>query len=187
METESDIVDSTGELLGGEPEGAETALSRNRLFSLLSNRRRRLVLYYLEERSGVVRLRDLAAQIAAWENDVDLDAVTYKQRKRVYTSLYQSHLPKMHDDGVVEYDQRRGTVTLAPGKDDVYPFLDVPETVGSVWISAFGCLSLAGFVVLALTAFAVGPFAALSGPLVGMLVCSAVFLTALAAAVTSRR
>jgi len=41
------------------------------------------------------RVRDIAEQLAAWENDVEIPEVTYKQRKRVYTALHQSHLPKL--------------------------------------------------------------------------------------------
>ncbi|MFB6124435.1 MAG: hypothetical protein ABEJ59_00565 [Halanaeroarchaeum sp.] len=34
-----------------------------------------------------------------------------KQRKRTYTALWQTHLPKMDEHGVVEFVAARGTVT----------------------------------------------------------------------------
>jgi len=105
-------------LYTAQPSGATTldidespGLNQDQIFGLLSNERRRLVLRHLAEAEETVRVRDLATQIAAWENEIDPVMVTYKQRKRAYTSLYQGHLSKMDDCGVVEYDRSRGTVT----------------------------------------------------------------------------
>jgi len=81
-------------------------------FEILKNRRRRDILHYLKQNGSEAQVGKMAKQIAAWENDIHVDAVTSKQRKRLYTALYQSHLPKMDDVGILEYDQRRGTVEL---------------------------------------------------------------------------
>lgn len=96
-----------------DPPGDEDRplLTRNEIFGILSNPRRRAAIRYLNEKEDdLVQLRDVAEQLAAWENDVPVDSVTYKQRKRVYTSLYQSHLPKMDDMGIVRFDKHRGTI-----------------------------------------------------------------------------
>jgi len=69
--------------------------SRDEVFKALSNRRRRNVITYLKQHDDDARVRDIAEQLAAWENDVEIPEVTYKQRKRVYTALHQSHLPKL--------------------------------------------------------------------------------------------
>jgi hypothetical protein len=61
---------------------------------------------------GAVSLRDISEELAASENGIETVEVTYKQRKRVHTALYQSHLPKLHKDGIVEYDKRLGSVAL---------------------------------------------------------------------------
>ncbi|MCW8171867.1 hypothetical protein D8S78_00240 [Natrialba swarupiae] len=103
-------------------------LSRDTVFQTLSNRRRRLVLTYLgRHRERTVRLRDLSEWIAAEENGVPIAEVSYKQRKRVYTSLYQSHLPTLHRDGIVEYNQARGTITLTPTASALDVYLDPPS------------------------------------------------------------
>lgn len=104
-----------------------TELSLDDVFGVLSNPRRRAAIHYLNDREDeLIQLRDLAEQLAAWENDVAIEEVTYKQRKRVYTSLYQSHLPKMDDLSIVQFDKHRGTIewtrwTAALGKylDDI--------------------------------------------------------------------
>ena len=90
-------------------------LSKNEIFEILSNPRRRFTIRYLDQaEDGAVRLRTLAEQLAAWENDVSLPEVTYKQRKRVYISLYQTHLPKMDRLGIIEYDSSSGVVKPNP-------------------------------------------------------------------------
>ena len=104
-----------GVVSGGksEREGAEqVAVSSDDLFELLSNPRRRYVLYYLTKHAAEVDLGTLATQIAAWENDIELSQVSGMERKRVYTSLQQVHLPKMDDSGVVTFDKRSGMISL---------------------------------------------------------------------------
>jgi hypothetical protein len=88
-------------------------ISLDDAFDVLRNRRRRDVLMYLAaEDDNTATLSDLAEQVAAKENDIDRAELTSTQRKRVYIGLYQCHLPKMDDLGVVDYDQDRGTVVL---------------------------------------------------------------------------
>jgi len=92
---------------------------------MLSNQRRRYVLYYLNRHPEAVSLRDLAERIAAWENDVAVDDLEYKQRKRVYTSLHQTHLPKLDEASIVDYDREEGTVVLADRASDLDAYLEL--------------------------------------------------------------
>ncbi|GGM67127.1 DNA-binding transcriptional ArsR family regulator [Halarchaeum rubridurum] len=105
----------------------ESTVSREEVFDLLSNSRRRHTLHYLRREERPVELRELSEQLSAWENDVAPGAVTHKQRKRVYTALRQTHLPRLDDADVIEYDANRGVVE--PGNlEDVELYLDVvPE------------------------------------------------------------
>jgi len=89
------------------------------MFDLLSNRRRWYSVYYFKHDTTTVELGALATQIAAWENDMELSEVTGTERKRVYTSLQQVHLPKMDDIGVVEFDKRSGKIKAAPFVTDI--------------------------------------------------------------------
>lgn len=86
------------------------SISTDDLFQVLSNRRRRYVLSFLKNISAEVDLGTLATQIAAWENNKEVSAVTGTERKRVYTSLQQVHLPKMDDIDILEFDKRAGTI-----------------------------------------------------------------------------
>jgi DNA-binding transcriptional ArsR family regulator len=125
-------------------------LSKDTIFSMLSNQRRRYVLYYLNQRSGTVSLRDLAERIAAWENDVDVADLDYKQRKRVYTSLHQTHLPKLDEAGIVDYDQEEGTITLADRATDLDIYLELVGEYDVPWCDFYlGLSAVATLFVLA--------------------------------------
>jgi len=116
------------------------SLSYDDCFDLLSNHRRRYALHYLQQCGQEVALGELTDQVAAWENGVDVDAVSPAQRKRVYTSLQQVHLPRMDDLDVVAFDEE-GRVVLGPAVDDLDVYLEVVREDDVPW-SAF-YLSLA--------------------------------------------
>ena len=84
---------------------APATLTVGEICDLLSSARRRAALRLLLARDDGdgVPLGELTDAIAAHEADVDdPDAVGDQQRKRVYVSLYQCHLPALADAGVVE-------------------------------------------------------------------------------------
>lgn len=95
----------------------------DRIFAILQNHRRRLVLEYLRDHDATTQ-GDLARHVAAVENDIPESAVTSTQRKRVYVSLYQAHLPKLDDFGAISFDQDRGTVERTPRTDELLTYLD---------------------------------------------------------------
>lgn len=126
--------------------------TQDAVFEVLSNARRREVIRALREREEVP-LGQLAEQVAAWENDTTVQGVTYDQRKRVYTALQQSHLPKMDEAGAVQFDKDRGTVE--PAQDiaefDIYlevvPGTELPRSEYYVALGAVG-LALAAVVAM---------------------------------------
>ncbi|WP_049936058.1 DUF7344 domain-containing protein [Haloplanus natans] len=128
---------------------------------MLSNQRRRYVLYYLNRNPGSVSLRDLAERIAAWENDVDVDDVNYKQRKRVYTSLHQTHLPKLDEAGIVDYDRDEGTITLADRATDLDLYLELVGEHDVPWCDFYLGLSAVASLIILAAWLGVYPFAAL--------------------------
>lgn len=115
--------------LSGRARPEEGGLVREEIFEILSNERRRLVLRYLRDReSDHIDFRDLVDQVAAWENGTSKNRLGSSDRKCVYTALRQTHLPKLHQFGVVEFDQRRGYVERTDDIEAVYPYMDyVPE------------------------------------------------------------
>ncbi|MFD1515751.1 DUF7344 domain-containing protein [Halomarina rubra] len=107
-----------------EPSAPET-LAKDDLFHLLQNERRRRAVQYLVEQEGSVDMGSIAEHIAALENDISVAQLTSAQRKRVYVGLYQCHLPKLDEAGVIDYDKNRGTVSRTPLTDSLVPYLTV--------------------------------------------------------------
>lgn len=101
----------------------EQRLSDDKVFHLLQNRRRRDVIRYLSDAEGKVSMRDIAEQVAAWEHDTSVRALDSDQRQRVYIPLYQNHLPKLDEEGVIEYNQSRGTVKRTEVADHLEEYL----------------------------------------------------------------
>ncbi|RQG99364.1 DUF7344 domain-containing protein [Natrarchaeobius oligotrophus] len=104
---------------------SERELSEDEIFHLLQNERRRLVLRYLRDVDEAVRMRDVAEQVAAWEHETTVEELTSTQRQRVYIPLYQSHLSKLDEAGVIEYQKNRGIVERKPLADRVDQYLHV--------------------------------------------------------------
>lgn len=98
-------------------------LSLDTVFEILKNRRRRDILQYLWNHDGSADIGELAEHIAALENDIEVAALSSSQRKRVYIGLYQCHLPKMDDAGIVEFDKHRGTIELCDAAAELAPYL----------------------------------------------------------------
>lgn len=117
---------------GGEPATAVPTggLGRDDTFALLSNPRRRLALRVLRAEGPTLTTGDLAEHVAAREHGIERAQLRSKQRKRVYISLYQNHLPQLADAGVIDYDPDRGTVRRGPAADRLYATLDAVAAVG---------------------------------------------------------
>jgi len=134
---------------------APDTLSRDEAFHLLSNARRRYVVRSLSGREGPVELTRLAAELAARENGKDIEEIEAQERKRVYVSLFQTHVPRLEEAGIVEYEPDGGTVRIAGGAEELSRYLD-PARDGAAWHRYYLGLSL-------LTALVVG-FALLDIP-----------------------
>lgn len=97
-------------------------------FNILSNSRRRYILYYLYTNEGPATIDELAGQIAAWENEIPVEELDDTARRRVYVSLYQTHLPKLDDFGIADYDRDEGQVQLTDRADEIVRYLPVHES-----------------------------------------------------------
>ena len=128
-ELEQDATNATSTAAGAatDPRREPYDLGLDQLFEVLQNQRRRYVLQYLHDNEGGTSLSNLSEQIAAWENDKEIRRISSSERKRVYVALYQCHLPKMDDMGVVEFEQARGTIEAGEHIQLCYSYLDVHE------------------------------------------------------------
>lgn len=161
------------------------SLSKDTIFELLKNQRRRYVLHYLSIEPGPVRLRDLAERIAAWENDKSVSTITSDERKRVYVGLYQCHLTKMDEAGVVRFDQDRGYVERADGASLLYEYLDPNRPAEDGWSVRYLGLASASAALLLLVESGLFGIALPTAVLAGTVVAAFVALALVHAANTA--
>jgi hypothetical protein len=184
--TQREAIGTTGGagevVLGSSTVGA----SPDTVFDVLSNPRRRYVLYYLRESGPSIELTDLAVVIAAWENDPVPENLTEKERKRVYVSLYQLHVPNLEEVGFVEYDSDTGVVSLTDRAHVVDEYLTDDSRVNT-WQIVSLLVSLAAGAALLLAIFDVEPFSAVAPAVLGAAIVVAFVLVSIAQLIASRR
>lgn len=93
------------------------------MFDILRNERRRYALRHLLD-AGETSIGEVAEHIAAAETDKSTDNISSGERKARYVTLYQCHLPKLSMAGVVDYDERAGTVGPTPMAHILSPHVD---------------------------------------------------------------
>lgn len=81
----------------------------------LANARRRITVTYLAEITDNEAPVDIiATHVAARKHDSTPDSFTDKDREQVYTALSHTHLPKLDDQSIVNYDYNRLIVHPSP-------------------------------------------------------------------------
>lgn len=141
---------TSGETTNGGigPTGQREVPAQGEIFDLLSNHRRRYAIHYCKREECPVQLGDLAEQVAAWELEKEVAEIDSTERKRVYTSLQQTHLPTLADAGMISFE--RGEVALTDRVEELDVYLDVVPSDSVPWgvyylgLSAFGALLLGG-------------------------------------------
>jgi predicted transcriptional regulator len=132
---------------GVNREPDEESLSEGEIHDVLRNQRRRLVLEQLHEAEGGESVRDLAEYIGSVE--ADESPPPRNVRQSVYVALHQTHLPKLDDLGIVDYDSDEKVVTLARHADDVAIYMEVVPKYGLSWGEFFLGVALLGLATLA--------------------------------------
>lgn len=163
----------------GEGRGARN-VSRDDVFDILSNHRRRYALHTLKRHGGAVSIGDLAERIAAWENGVSRAELDAAERKRVYTALQQFHLPKMDTTGIVEFDDARGVVSLTEAAETLEVYLDVVAEDDIPWSRYYlglSAMSLVAVVGIWLTGFELVPGLVWAALVAGVVLVSALVHT----------
>jgi len=90
-------------LFGDDPdaEPVTTDVTADDLFEALRNERSRRAIRCVDQ-LGTVDMTDLAETVACEEYDCTIVDLTDQQRKRVYVSLYQTHVPKLDQLEIVD-------------------------------------------------------------------------------------
>lgn len=138
-------------------------LTQDEVFEVLKSPRRRYALYYLRREGGQAELSDLTEQVAAWENETTPAALSTEQRKRVYISLYQTHLPKLDEANIVDYDRDDGVVRLGDRATDLDIYLGDVSRDEFPWDRYYLALAGASALLVGAVWLNVPPFGLLSG------------------------
>lgn len=149
---------------------SESELSQAELFDVFSNARRRMAVRYLTGRKGTCDLTPVVEQVAAWENGVQPDDVTRAQRRRVYISLYQTHLPMLADHGIIEWNPEDHRIELRQDSRRFEPYLKThpdDDTRHRPYVA----LSVGAVVGLGVSLLSVGPAGAIGAPIAAVVIC----------------
>lgn len=169
------------------PDHSGESPSSQNIYSLLADRRRRYAIHYLKQRNEAVSLGQLAEQVAAWENEKPVDDLRSQERKRVYIALYQSHLPSMDREGIVDYDADRGMVSLADEYADIDIYLEVVSSDDVPWSVFYLGLAAANTVLLSLVWLGLPPFDSLPQVFWGFIVLATFAVSAIIQTLRGRR
>ena len=119
------------------------SLSRNEIYEILSNPRRRYSLHAIKNEDGTTELSDVAEQVAAWENDKPVSEITSSERHLAYSSIQQNHIPKLERAGIITHDS--GTIELTAEARDLDVYVDVVPGDSIPWAEYYlglGAVSL---------------------------------------------
>lgn len=155
-----------------------TSLPLERQFDLLKNARRRYVLEYLRDHHGPVDIGDLTEYVATRETGTSPEDLSSKQRKRAYVGLYQCHLPRMDEVGVVWLDTERGVVAVGAAAPQLYRYLSPRDPPPDRWYRYYLAIVGGASALLLGSAFLVGEgVAAVLGVFVTTLLACAIVHT----------
>lgn len=118
--------------MSGTKDGdVEGKLQPSEIHDVLRNERRRRAIEFLAERDGTHTVDDLAKHIASIETGES--PPPHDVRKSVYVSLHQTHLPKLDELGIVEYDLRSKKLELTDRAGEVEAYMEVPLRGSVSW------------------------------------------------------
>lgn len=113
------------------------------VFDLLASSRRRRLLGSLIAHDDAAPLRQLSREIAAHETDSSPAAVDTEEIRRVYISLYQTHVPLLERHGIVAFDADEKVVSLEKRPDEVLTAAAGGPTPSGWWLLYCAVLAVA--------------------------------------------
>ena len=121
-------------------------LPAEQVYSILANERRRRALEQLGSVGGVVTVHELSELVAGRETGES--PPPKRCRESVYTSLVQTHLPKLADAGVITYDRESQTIELSRRARDVRLYTEILAPGGATWSELYRALAMVSLLVV---------------------------------------
>lgn len=143
---------------------AQTDFEPHDAHEILKNDRRRLTLQCLRKYLEPVSLRTLSERVAALEDGES--PPPRDLRKSVYVSLHQTHLPKLAEIGVVDYDKSSKEIALCKRARHISPYMNESPGLGITWESYYRTLGVVGLVLVVLAEIGVPPLAGVDSLLI---------------------
>ena len=156
----------------------DVSLPEETIFELLANRRRRYTIHALKRAGEPMEVADLSTRITAWERGVDPETIDYDDRRNVHTVLTRTHLPKLDEHDVVEYDDEAKVVEPTPALDDLDVYIEVLRGREIPWSLYYLGLAVLAALVQVAVAVEVPGFAALGGTAVAVFAVTAFAVSA---------
>lgn len=97
--------------------------SVNQYLSVLSDHRRRFLLYYLRKTTSA-EIGEAARRVVAWNRELSPENVPESAREKMEVALYHLHLPKLVEAGLIEYDDRSSTIRFRDAPSDLLNALE---------------------------------------------------------------
>jgi hypothetical protein len=151
------------------------------IHDVLSNERRQMVIDRLRESEGSISARDLSEYIA--ERETGESPPPRNIRQSAYVSLHQTHLPKLDELGIVEYDQSEKTVELDEAASrEVGVYMETVPKYGISWSEYYLGVSVLGLLLVAAARLDVPLIASVppvgwTGAILALIACSATYQT----------
>ena len=127
-----------------------------------------MVLEQLSETEGPTSLRELSERVA--ERETETTPAPRDIRRSVYVSLQQTHLPKLDELGIIDYDSGEQMVELDQHADELTIYMEFVPTYGISWAEYYAAVSLIGLLGIAAAQIGVPVLGGLSSWLWGLLV-----------------
>ena len=143
-------------------ENADQKLAPTEIHEILSNERRRMVLSILREADGgTTTARDLSERIA--EAETGQSPPPRNIRQSAYVSLHQTHLPKLDELGIIDYDESAKEVSLTDKAREVSVYMETVPRYGISWSEYYVAVAIIGLLLVLAARSGVPVLSALDG------------------------
>lgn len=136
-------------------------LDERDIHDVLRNDRRRIAIGHLRESDGgTASLGALSERVASRETGEN--PPPRAKRQSAYVSLHQTHLPRLEELGIVDYDAETKEVRLRERVREVEVYMEVVPGHALSWAEYYAALSVLGLVTVAASVLSVPVVSAVS-------------------------
>lgn len=152
-------------------------LSNEEIHDVLRNERRRRVIDILQSSNGTVSVRELSEEIGSIEAESNPPPRNIKQS--VYVSLLQTHLPKLNELGIIDYESDRKMVKVDGRLEDLSVYMETVPKYGLSKVEYYAALGLLGILTISAAEVGAPLFSMVPTPIWAYVFFSLIFISGL--------